>query len=397
MIILDGFSSNYLKKELCPSLFSITSQYFSILEYMFGFQGIGAAIYSGASPNVTGVFTEFILKKNDEVTNPQLFQTLLKLTDAIPDDWLCPVTRHALFRIFGKRQQGISNVIPSHLLECFSPKLTKKFSDENSLGHLPTVFDVLRVNKISYEYQMPAPRSENVLITNIIQRIKRGKLPNLMVIHPCSLDIIGHKFGPHSSQVEQAVKRVDKQVQKISDAIRLSSDKITMIILSDHGMSPVTHQINLLKALDKLPISLRKDFLVFLDSTMARFWFFNDRATKLIVEALSTLNCGQILEKGDLEKLGIDKVGMEYGQLIFALKEGYTIFPDFFRKHSPPKGMHGYAFPSYDAPILLVHIPSLGIVFKRKKVARYIDIMPTVLELLALPIPKTCEGVSLLI
>jgi len=129
---------------------------------------------------------------------------------------------------------------------------------------------------------------------------------------------------------------------------------------------------------------------------MARFWFLNERARKLIYERLSTLKCGRVLHKSDMKKLGINNIGQEYGELIFALNEGYTIFPDFFRKCDPPKGMHGYAFPVYDSPIMIMYAPNFSGIFKRKRVAKYVDIMPTILEWVDLPIPQTCEGASLL-
>lgn len=395
MLFLDGFSSDYLREELCPCLYDISREhYFSKVEPMFAFQGIGAAIYSGATPNITGVFAEFILQRNEIVADSQLFQTLLRITDVVPNDGLCANIRHILFRIAGKNRPGISNVIPSQLFKYFSPKLVKEYSEENSLGHVATIFDILKANSMSYELQRPATRSENDAISNIVNRIEKRKMPDLAVIHPCSLDLIGHKFGPHSPHLRRAVERVDKLIYKIIRSVEFSPEKIITIILSDHGMSSVNYYINLLKTLDQLRLALGNDYLVFLDSTMARFWFFNEKAEKLISETLYALDCGQILRKHDLQNLGIDKIGREYGELIFALKEGYAMFPDFFRKYRPPKGMHGYAFPIHDAPIMIIYAPNTSVVFKRKKAVRHIDIMPTILELFNLRIPQTCEGES---
>ncbi len=397
MIILDGFSSNYLREELCPHLYNIAKdQYFSRLEHMFGFQGVGAAIFSGAPSNVTGVFTEFVLQRNEVVLGSRLLQSLMRLTDIVRDETLCIDIRYLMFRMLRKQRPGITNIIPSQLLGYFSPKLTKNFTEENCLDGIPTIFDILRLNNMMFEFQRPALKSENAAISNIAFRIKKRKMPHLLVTHPCSLDLAGHKFGPSSSQVQHAVERMDRLMYKIIRSVRSSSEKMVIMILSDHGMNPVSYNLNLLRILDRLPLKMGNDYLVFLDSTMARFWFFSERATKLIVKALLTLNCGKILEKDDLKKLGIDNVGREYGHLIFAMKEGHTVFPDFFRKFHPPKGMHGYAFPSYDAPILMIYNLGLGIEFKRKEVVRYVDIMPTILELFDLPIPKTCEGASLL-
>lgn len=397
MTILDAFSSNYLQKEFCPYLYDIAQEhYFSKLEPMFGFQGVGAAIYSGASPNITGVLTEFILQKNEIVATSGFFRALLRLTDKMPTDDLCANSRHVLLRIWGKKRSPISNVIPSQLLSYFSPKLMTEFTEENSLGNVPTIFDILRSNNMSYELQRPATRSENAAMNDIADRIEENKIPDLAVIHPCSLDLVGHIFGPNSFQVRSAVENIDKLIHRIIRSVESSDQKTITIILSDHGMSPVNYTINLQKTLNQLPLEIGSDYLFFLDSTMARFWFFNERARKLISGTLNALDCGQILSKHELQKLCIDNISSEYGELFFALKTGYAMFPDFFRKHTPPKGMHGYAFPTQDAPIMIIYAPSDLISFKRKKIVRYVDIMPTILELFNLPIPKTCEGVSLL-
>lgn len=370
------------------------TQFFSQLEPLFGFQGVGAAIYTGASPNTTGVFTEFILQENKIVTSSRFLRTLLRLTDKLPTDYLCASTRNLLFRMSRKKGYGISNVIPFQLLRHFSPKLKEEFTKENILQSIPTIFDTVRKNKLSYKLQKPAPRSEISVFKDLINRIERGEFPDLMVIHLCSLDIIGHNFGPDSPHTKHTLKNIDEEMHKTICAVESSLEKLVAIIFSDHGMSPISKCVNLLGMLNSSSLRLGKDYLVFLDSTIARFWFFNDKAKKTVFQKLSTLDCGKILDKSDMKKLGIDKIGQEYGELFFALNDGYVIHPDFFRKHSPPKGMHGYAFPS-DSPILFTCAPN-QVNLERRKTTRFIDIAPTVLDLLELPPSPTCEGKSLL-
>ncbi len=396
LIILDAFSSNYLRRELCPSLYDASrAHYFSEIEPMFGFQGVGAAIYSGASSNTTGVFAEFVLEKNKIITRSRFLKAFTRLADQVPNDNLSTNARNLLFRLLGKKRHGISNVIPPPLLGYFSPKLKKEFTEEESLGGVQTIFDILREHGMSYELQRPSPRSENAVVDDIISRAKKRRIPDLAVVHPCSLDIIGHDFGPTSHDMKHALADIDRQMHRIINSLKSLSEEIVTIIMSDHGMNPVNKTIDLRPILSHPSLKIGKDYLVFLDSTMARFWFFNDGARKLICDRLSMLTCGQILNESDMEKLEISNIGYEYGEVIFALNEGYVLFPDFFRKHRPPKGMHGYAFPSYDAPILVIHAPNLSENFRRKAV-RFIDVAPTVLELLNLPLPPTCEGCSLL-
>lgn len=397
LIIIDGFSSRYLQKNLCPNLHKIAQQnYYSQLQPLFGFQGIGAAIFSGASINSTGVFTEFVLQNNEHSSHLiQSIQSLLKITDYIPNDWLCPVSRHLLYRLFGKHERGISNVIPSKLLKYFTPKLTKPLYTANSLGQIPTIFDVLRANKIPYFYRMPSTRSEKILFNDILQGINNSKLPNLTVIHPCSLDIIAHNFGPDSPQVRCALKDIDSRMFNLHQSIQLSHEPITVLIMSDHGMTPISNQADIMGVLRNLPIALEKDYLFFLDSTVARFWFFNEKAKKLVSDRLSSLGCGKILDTSDMKMLGINAIGLEYGELFFAMNERWVIYPDFFRKHRPPLGMHGYAFSTFDTPILIAYSANTSIDFKRSNNVRFVDVMPSILDLLGLPVPKTCEGASL--
>lgn len=395
LLILDGFSSKFLEKNICPNLYKIAQQeYYSPIQPLFGFQGIGAAIFSGASMNTTGVFTEYVLKSSNHTLSP-LFQMILKATDYIPNDWLCAVSRHQLCKLFGVHG-GVSNVMPSRFFKYFSPKLTKPLYAPNSLGKILTIFDVLRLNGLTYFYSMPSLHSESFVFNEIIRGIKRRALPNLTVVHFCSLDIAGHDFGPNSRRVFSVLQELDLRMALLYRHVKTSRDSVTVITISDHGMIPVKNYINIMYLLKNLPLAMEKDYLVFLDSTVARFWFFKENAKKLITDRLLALRCGKILDAADMKKLRIDKLGLEYGELFFALNEGWVFHPDFFRKYRIPKGMHGYAFSSYDAPIFIAFSSQTGLEFKKKRdYVEFMDIMPTILDLLNLPIPATCEGVSL--
>jgi hypothetical protein len=161
-------------------------------------------------------------------------------------------------------------------------------------------------------------------------------------------------------------------------------------------MVPVNENVDLGHILQGLPLRMPDDYIFFLNSTVANFWFHNERAKEVIVEELENIEQGIVLDKPKLKELGIDKIGSEYGELLFALKEGGVFFPDFYRRRKPPKGMHCYAFSSYDKPPFIVYSPGVSYNSNKDVKARFIDVMPTILDLLDLPIPSTCEGRSLL-
>src|SRR5438034_7220996 len=47
------------------------------------------------------------------------------------------------------------------------------------------------------------------------------------------------------------------------------------------------------------------DYLAVYDSTMARFWFFNDEAHSAILGALQGISCGHVLSQEEMERFGV--------------------------------------------------------------------------------------------
>ncbi|HAZ21033.1 MAG TPA: hypothetical protein DCY84_01545, partial [Firmicutes bacterium] len=69
--------------------------------------------------------------------------------------------------------------------------------------------------------------------------------PDFTLVNIQSADSIGHRFGPDSFEVAQAVKLIDQEIGKLFSYMKKSdilSDTAVMI-LADHGMSPVSKAI----------------------------------------------------------------------------------------------------------------------------------------------------------
>jgi hypothetical protein len=85
------------------------------------------------------------------------------------------------------------------------------------------------------------------------------------------------------------------------------------------------------------------DYLAVYDSTMARFWFFSDRARAQIVEHLHTVPCGGVLSDDELRELGVLFPDRRYGEVVFLLEPGWLLSnSDFNGNGWRPAGMHGY-------------------------------------------------------
>jgi hypothetical protein len=83
------------------------------------------------------------------------------------------------------------------------------------------------------------------------------------------------------------------------------------------------------------------DFAVVYDSTMARFWFFNNRARQAVSELLQTIPQGRVLSDPELEAMGTLFPDRRFGELIFLVNEGVLIVPSDMGER-PIRAMHGY-------------------------------------------------------
>lgn len=389
LLFVDALSTEYLQKDLCPNISSLAKDgYYSKLEPFFAFTGIGTTILTGAWPNSTGIWVEYVLRREGTASINSIVSTLMWLTDFIPSDRACWDARLVINKLIGKEYVGTPAVIPSKYLGYFRTKLQRDYTKRNSIDGIKTIFDILREEGRSYDYYSPA-RSDEKQVKQTLKSVHEKNLADFTFLHLFSLDPIGHKYGPESEVTKRAVRRIDEYVGRIMDAAK--SGKMHVVLLSDHGMSPIKKYYDLMKVLESLPIDFGRDYFFFLDSTMARFWFRNEKSKRVVMKVLSSFEWGHILNDENLKVFHIDKLGIEQGELFFVLNDQYCIYPDFFRRHSKPKGMHGYAFAEYDQPVFIS--PKSGL-FKTQNV-QFVDIMPTVLTLLDIETPPSCEGRSI--
>src|SRR5262249_48338235 len=84
-----------------------------------------------------------------------------------------------------------------------------------------------------------------------------------------------------------------------------------------------------------------EDFVLIYDSTMARFWFFNESARRQVLNLLQAIPQGRIIPDEELETLGALFPDRKFGELIFLVKEGVLIVPSHMGER-PIRAMHGY-------------------------------------------------------
>ena len=162
------------------------------------------------------------------------------------------------------------------------------------------------------------------------------------------LDSVGHKCGPESKEMLCALKELDSDLESFYDAIDQTEHNAVVAFCGDHGMSPVVAYINIQEAIESLREKslLRAGVRMFLDSTMARFWF-DDEVTddlNLVISEITARfgDLGFFVKREQYTEFGIPDMDM-YGSLLWICNDGVVISPDYFNgRDKKVLGMHGY-------------------------------------------------------
>jgi predicted AlkP superfamily pyrophosphatase or phosphodiesterase len=162
-------------------------------------------------------------------------------------------------------------------------------------------------------------------------------------VYLSELDAFLHLRCQDTVQVASRVAWYATTLRDLHDTAVRRDPTAGFTVLSDHGMTPVQHQHDLARHIEALGLRLPEDYLVVYDSTMARFWFFTDRARRRISDRLGQAYCGRILPEPELEALGLGFPDRRYGDLVFLLHPGWLLAnSDFHGRGWQPAGMHGY-------------------------------------------------------
>jgi len=401
-ILLDGFKADYIKDT--KFIKDIKKEYISKIEESFGFQSFRPSAFAGINPERSNIC--HIWFYSPDTTPYGKFKLLLNVMNKIKSKKINILIRKLFLFLympgrFMHRNYYLSLYDPVDILFNLMPYFDiseKKTVIERDYINFPTIFDLLKEqNKkflyLGYPIKVFGIKEKNKKIEQVL---KNAEDLDFIFLHVNISDIFGHVYGPNSKELKELHKYEDFFVEKVYSYLKSKYNIVNLIIGGDHGMVKVTNTINLWEKLQNLSVKLEKDYLVFLDSPMARFWVFNEKAEMEIREILERLECGKILIEEDYEKYKIRFEDNRYGDLIWLANPGTLIFPNFFGWYEPVKGMHGYAPECEDNKGAFMIITDKNMEFEKRENLKMIDVFPTLCDMMNLPIPKTCEGKSII-
>lgn len=327
MIVLDGFASRYL------NYLDQDSSLYQLLQYAT-YDLDGKTIYpshtcnahtslmTGTYPDQHGVIGNVYYDQNERVSQKNIYAEL--------------IGQKTLFEI--AREHGKKTAIVS--------------GKKNMLTLFEKGCDIQATMTAHPDYIKEAPQlddSENndqyydyhIKTTTWVFEALKSELekenPHLTLVNIQSADSIGHRFGPDSSEVEQAVKLIDQEIGKLFSFMQKSdmlSDTAVMI-LADHGMSPVSKAI-------PINVLMNNNFdqaAVVVDGRNAYVWLNGDDAAAVTTFFEAQEGVAQIISKGSTEAQALRVDCDRCPDLILNSEPDYLFIPEALL--SMYKGMHG--------------------------------------------------------
>ncbi|MBW3582187.1 MAG: alkaline phosphatase family protein [Euryarchaeota archaeon] len=332
----------------------------------------------------------------------------------LPHAWMIPA-RMAI-RTITKKVTGNFHTDPAWIRGSFLPFFevvedTRPIFDEGALP-FTSVFDLCRqYNKEFFYGAHPVSGDDEEIYKMLLERIHRRDETELYIGQFSALDEGGHPHGPYLppdweqapdqskkdvDHMRSALHEIDRKVRTLHEALLENYEKVNILILGDHGMAPVRRRVNVLKDVQKATgAKPGKDFVLFLDSTYAKFWFHDKETERKIMEHLATVDYGHIIDDAEARHHRIKFDHRRYGDMMFAADVGVLFWPDYFHiMERPIKGMHGYIDKDEETyGALLLHGPGLGSDDIGRRIL--VDIFPTLCDLVGLPTTPHNEGRSM--
>jgi predicted AlkP superfamily pyrophosphatase or phosphodiesterase len=336
----DGFSWEYVKER--PFLRETWDDQRS-LDTLLGYSStIMPAILTGGWPRETGIWTEYYRDPRP----PSSVQRLLSRPRLRSLQFPVNLARLVYFRIARRAGLGMEHRlrIPLALSNQFE-RHPLKYDAFPPIGlGVPTLADLFVQRGLRVQFRYVKADADKKRESEWLNH----QLANADVFffYDPTLDSWGHRLG---ASADALGGRIDALAQFIETAwldARELDDDVELLLFSDHGMTTVTSTFDLFERLGSF--ELGTDYLVFMDSTMARFWF-PDRSRRQKVLASLTEVPGRLLDSEQKHELGIDFTDNRYGDDVLVADEGVVFHPNYFagpflhfaRKY-PERAMHGY-------------------------------------------------------
>lgn len=376
LILVDGLRHDYLNPVDSPFLHALAQQNIdALVRETFAFE-LRPAFFAGLQPEECNIANMFCYNPADspfrdiDVSHGDRAK--------ISADLRAEAERRGYSLV---RQIGNCAEIPLPLLKYFDFAEKYHTADPGAIPGHRTLFDFLRsAGKKWLWIGYPDP----FVTTDAVMRQLAARLAgdeDFIYLHFSELDWAGHESGPHSAQQKTILAALDAAIREVFCRLNRTFAGVRSVVFGDHGQVAVTQHLDLAARLGETGLILEKDYLYFLDSTQARFWFFHDTARQKVTDLLRGIAGGRILTEADCARLHFRMKDHRFGELIFVTDDHVGIFPNFFQSANPCHGLHGY-LPEVEGNWAKLIVAGCGSSGKIAAPFAMTDLFPLLVELL---------------
>ena len=253
------------------------------------------------------------------------------------------IVRRALTRLVKSRLgfKGYFDLynIPFQHIDQFDFTEKKSPLQAGGMNRGSNIFDKLKEEGVPHFVSDP-DRSEEENRAALESQVCSGEI-EFAFMYWAGLDGLLHRVGNDSPEVPAKLRHYERWIADLAAKAKERYDEVKLYVFSDHGMANCDEHLDLKAVIDALPLRFGKDYAAVYDSTMARFWFFNEAARDQITAALGAVRQGRVLPAEELKRLRTHFEDHQFGELIFLVKEGVLIVPSHMGER-PIRAMHGY-------------------------------------------------------
>ncbi len=359
VVLIDALGWRYLENQ---SFLEHWLPYRRPLRTVLGFSsGAIPTILTGLPPATTGHWNLFYY--DPEGSPFQWMKYFRFLPQSVVDHRITRRLVTEVGRRFLGMGPGFECCVSPRLLPWFNWVEKKNIYDRGGITGAPSIFDQLAVEGISYRAYSYHESSDAEIFRRAESDLENSDA-TFFFIYLCEMDMLLHLHCHEPAQIKLKLDWYAANLERLFERARRLDPEARLTLISDHGMTPVRNHFDLLGRLEPLGLRMPEDYLAVFDSTMARFWFFNDRARQAVANAFDSLPCGRWLTDEELTSAGVFFSDRRFGERIFLLHPGWLLSrSDFNGAAWMPAGMHGYhPDDSYsDAIFLTSHPPSFEV------------------------------------
>ncbi len=210
-------------------------------------------------------------------------------------------------------------------------------------------------------------------IFDAIIAVNEREHPDFMCVSINILDDFGHTYGPTSKETKNAAKTVQSLIYALRESLNANT---TLIVTSDHGMSPVSKAIPIHVLLGNAGYSTWPQYV-----GRCAFLYDTEEGVKEFVSKIDGVKT--IIEPQDYVKYHVDHRNSP--DLIVLAREDYLFIPEPLLKYY--RGMHG-SVEEMDIPL---YMDGAGIPQGYTECSQ-VDIAPLIVSLLNLETDAAFDG-----